>query len=260
MPASQAAGIRLHFEDVGQGAPLVLIHGLGGSSIDWKPQITAFSTRDRVIAPDLRGFGASDRRGPYSIPQFATDIWALLDELRIHQPILVGHSMGGAVAMEMSLQRPADVRRLALTNTLPDFRPRDAGHHLMILSRYFLMSLMGPAYMGRRSAEGLYPGPQHAELRTQVTERSARNGRWPYLASLWNLSRWTVETRLRTLPMPVLLMIAEHDYLNAQTQQIFIDCLPAGAEVERFAGTHHGLPLEAPERFNARLRHFLDLA
>jgi pimeloyl-ACP methyl ester carboxylesterase len=260
MPWSEAAGIRLWYVDAGSGPPLVLVHGLGGSSADWESQVAEFARDHRVIAPDLRGYGMSERRGPFAVKQFAADVGALLDELGIGRCILVGHSMGGAVAMQLALDDPQRIDKLVLTNTLPSFRPRGLEQRLMLWSRLVLMSLFGPGRLGRRVAAQLYPGPELAALRDRAGERSARNGRRVYLATLWQLARWSAQERLRELRMPTLVMAAERDYFDSALFRRFIAELPDNAVSEVFAGTRHGLPLEAPQRFNARLRSFLGAA
>ena len=259
MPSSQAAGVRLYYEDVGNGPVMVLLHGLGGSSADWESQLPEFSRDHRVIAPDLRGYGDSERRGPYTVTRFAADVFALLDELQIGSFILVGHSMGGAVAMQMALTQPARIDKLVLANTLPNFRPADLAQRLMLWSRLLLMAVFGPAHLSRRIAALLYPGPELAAVRDRSSERHGRTSRRVYLATLWRLSHWSVEPRLRELAVPTLVMAAEDDYFNAAQLRRFVDGLQ-GAHSEVFPGTHHGLPLEAPQKFNERLRQFLGLA
>lgn len=257
---SDAAGVRLWYEEAGSGPPLVLLHGLGGSSADWEAQISEFARDHRVIAPDLRGYGVSERRGPYSVAQFAADVFALLDGLGIGSCTLIGHSMGGAVAMQMALDGPRRVERLVLTNTLPSFRPRSLRQKLMLWTRLLVMSLVGPGYLGRMVAAQLYPGPELAALRDRAGERSSRNGRGVYLRTLRQLARWSVEPRLADLHMPTLVMAAEQDYFDIGELRRFVDVLPEPIESEVFPGTRHGLPLEAPQRFNARLRSFLQAA
>ena len=108
-------GVRIHCEERGAGAPLLMLHGLGGSCDDWRFQVPAFALRYRVVTPCLRGFGKSERpRGGYSIAQHASDAFALLDVLGIERSHVLGHSMGGAVAFEMALERP-------------DYRPEPVG-------------------------------------------------------------------------------------------------------------------------------------
>ncbi|AWB45973.1 alpha/beta hydrolase [Paenibacillus sp. CAA11] len=93
-------GITLAYEDRGQGEVLVLLHGFCGSSGYWAKVIPALSQKYRCIVPDLRGHGASDApMGPYSIEQMADDIAELLEKLDIPSYTVLGHSLGGYIAL-----------------------------------------------------------------------------------------------------------------------------------------------------------------
>jgi len=84
MPSIQVNQIGLYYESSGQGEPLLFIHGLGSSSRDWEYQVPCFTERYRVVTPDLRGHGKSDKPpGPYSSLQFACDIAELIRSLDI---------------------------------------------------------------------------------------------------------------------------------------------------------------------------------
>ncbi|MEU9284480.1 alpha/beta hydrolase [Streptomyces sp. NPDC048275] len=114
----------LAYEDkggVGSSAlPLVLIHGHPFDHTMWAPQITAFSPTRRVIAPDLRGYGASPVvPGITPLATFAEDIAALLDDLGVTEFVLAGLSMGGQIAMECHRQFPQRIRGLVLADTFP---------------------------------------------------------------------------------------------------------------------------------------------
>ena len=101
----------LHFLERGSGSPLLLIHGLGSSGADWALQVRALEARFRIIVPDLPGCGYSSAlRDGCSIAALAASLWALLDRLGIGRPNIVGYSLGGAVGLEMALQRPDSVR------------------------------------------------------------------------------------------------------------------------------------------------------
>ncbi|MER5214037.1 alpha/beta hydrolase [Streptomyces sp. NPDC002838] len=100
--------------------PLVLVHGHPFDRTMWAPQIETFSAERRVIAPDLRGYGASPRTpGVTGFAQFAEDIEALLDEVKVETFVLAGLSMGGQIAMDCYRQFPDRVRGLVLADTFP---------------------------------------------------------------------------------------------------------------------------------------------
>src|SRR5580658_9018113 len=94
----------LHCRIHGSGEPVLLIHGLGSCGADWAFQLPVLEPRFRVIMPDLPGCGLSARAaGGCTIGGFASSLWALLDQLEVSQPNIVGFSLGGAVALEMAL-------------------------------------------------------------------------------------------------------------------------------------------------------------
>ena len=111
----------LHYEEYGQGDPLLLIHGLGSSSRDWEYQIPAFAAHYRVIVVDLRGHGRSDKpRERYSIAGFSRDIEALIEHLGLGPVHLLGLSMGGMVGFHLSLDQPRQFRSLCSFNISPE--------------------------------------------------------------------------------------------------------------------------------------------
>lgn len=100
----------------GNGRPLVLVHGFGGTRRDWDALVTALPGRRALIAYDQRGFGESVTQGrPYS---HADDLLALLDALEIAEADICGMSLGGATALSFTLDHPERVRRLVLVSPL----------------------------------------------------------------------------------------------------------------------------------------------
>jgi len=98
---------------------LVLLHGLFGSSTNWMSIARSLSDDYRVLIPDLRNHGDSFHHPDISYSVMADDLWSLFDDLAISQAILVGHSMGGKVAMSMAMDRPEKVAGLAVIDIAP---------------------------------------------------------------------------------------------------------------------------------------------
>ncbi len=117
----QAGTVRLAYRTWGPAGapPLVLLHALGEESSDWGPVAHALASSWRVYAPDLRGHGASDWAGPYTIEQLATDLAALLDVLELERVALGGHSVGGPPAYLYAARHPDRVTRLVLEDPAP---------------------------------------------------------------------------------------------------------------------------------------------
>lgn len=133
-PMSQqirTARLSLHCLEMGTGEPLLLIHGWPQTSHCWHKVMPALAEKYRVIAPDLRGFGESDKTGlPLSRAQLAADIVALLDALGIDQTNIAGHDWGGMVAFKLALDFPERVNKLCLIDCSTTHWPHWAAHGL----------------------------------------------------------------------------------------------------------------------------------
>lgn len=254
-----ADGGTLVYRDDGRGPVVVLVHGLGASHTDWCFQVPALASHYRVITPDLPGFGDSPPpKRPLQIDDYAAVIEALVDAVSPDAPVaIVGHSMGGAVSLQAVLRAPSRYRKLVVANSLPSFQPETLRELLEVAYRRLVMRVLGPARLARLSAHRMFPRPDQAALRESIIARGRRNRRQTYLQALSALTRWNALPRLPALQTPTLLIGAEHDYFDADRVEQYAAALPNG-RLHWFAGCRHGLPMEAPEAFNAVLLAFLD--
>lgn len=119
-------GVRIRYFVVGQGEPVVLVHGWGGSAEMWTPLIQELSSNFRVIAMDCRGHGQSDK--PHEASQYGiemvNDVVRLLDHLEIKKANIIGYSMGGMIVMKMLVEH-ADRFRAAVVGGSAGHRPSD---------------------------------------------------------------------------------------------------------------------------------------
>ncbi|XOV83138.1 MAG: alpha/beta fold hydrolase [bacterium] len=121
-PASDATmspGLQTAYNDIGQGEVFVLVHGFTGSKLDFQDQLPWFADEHRVIALDQRGHGESSNLGPYSINQATTDLLGFLDGMGIERCHLLGHSLGGMVALRALLDAPTRFISAILMDTAP---------------------------------------------------------------------------------------------------------------------------------------------
>jgi pimeloyl-ACP methyl ester carboxylesterase len=111
-------GYRRAFRVAGSGPTIVLIHGIGDSSETWEQVIPTLAQRHLVIAPDLLGHGQSDKpRADYSVAAYANGVRDLLGVLGVQRATLIGHSLGGGVAMQFAYQFPERTERLVLVGS-----------------------------------------------------------------------------------------------------------------------------------------------
>jgi pimeloyl-ACP methyl ester carboxylesterase len=256
MPYAELPGARLYYEEAGAGPPLVLLHGIGASRSDWEFNVPELAQHYRVITPDLRGFGLSERSGNYGVATFAADIWMLLELLKVERFDLVGHSMGGAVALQMAVDRPQRIAHLVAADTLPSFQTNSFGKRILFAYRYLMMGVFGPQRLASAVAAKLFPLPEQQALRERATAGGMANDRTVYLETLRHVLGWSVSDRLQRLTMPVLVLAAEHDYFPVADAESFARALPQ-ALLKVFSGCHHAVPLEAPAAFNAAVLRFL---
>src|SRR5947209_16948710 len=111
-------GHRVRYRQEGWGPAIVLIHGITGSSDTWDEVIEPLAEHYTVVAPDLLGHGASAKpRGDYSLGAYASGVRDLLGALGHSRATVVGHSLGGGIAMQMAYQFPERVERLVLVSS-----------------------------------------------------------------------------------------------------------------------------------------------
>lgn len=97
------------------GLPLILLHGIGSRGVSWWPVVDALATRFRLVVPDLRGHGDSDKpESGYQLTDYAGDLAGLIETLGIDRPLIVGHSLGGVVTLVWAVFHPDRAERIAL--------------------------------------------------------------------------------------------------------------------------------------------------
>lgn len=257
MPSATANGLSIHYVEEGEGVPLLLLHGLGSSAADWLLQMPAFSAHCRVIAPDLRGHGRTDKpRGPYSIAEMAADVAALQTALGASPAHVLGLSMGGMVALQLAVDYPANVLTLVIANSVPALAPRTLTERLRLWQRLALARTLGPARTGRFLSRRLFPKPEQEVYRQLIAERWTANDPDAYLASMRACTAWSVADRLGEIRCPALVISGDEDYLPLDAKRELAERLPDGRFL-MIADSRHATPIDQPEAFNRAVLDFL---
>lgn len=108
--------MKLFFREFGEGKPFIIMHGLFGLSDNWVSIARVLSENYRVIIPDLRNHGQSPHSPVFNYDAMTADILELMDDLNLDQAVILGHSMGGKVAMQFALQNPELTERLIVVD------------------------------------------------------------------------------------------------------------------------------------------------
>ncbi|MCH8958734.1 MAG: alpha/beta fold hydrolase [Proteobacteria bacterium] len=258
MPVVRTGSYLLHYEINGDGEPLLLLHGLGSSALDWQAQVPVFSSAYQVITPDLVGFGRSDKlTQPHSIVEYANDMFKLLDDLGIDRCHVLGYSMGGAVAFQMGTAMPRRVRSLIILNSLPSFVLDTVAKRLEYYLRLLIVRLFGMKPLARLVTKRLLPQEKHRVVAGKMAGRYARNDRKSYVEALKALVGWSIVDRLGVLVMPVLMISADQDYTPVEEKRKYLEHMP-NARLEVIGDSRHATPVDQAAALNKIVLDFLD--
>ncbi|HEX5061535.1 MAG TPA: alpha/beta hydrolase [Kofleriaceae bacterium] len=256
MPIAELPNLCMSYQEAGSGEPIVLLHGLGSCAHDWEEQIEAFASSYRVIAPDLRGHGDTDKLTRSTIAAMAEDVVQLLAELGIQSVHVVGMSMGGMIAFQLALDAPQLVKSLVIVNSGPDAVPRTLRHRFAIFTRFALLRVVGLPRLTRVIANKLFPASGQEMLRRRFVERASTNDPTAYKAALDAIVSWSVADRLSSVVAPTLVISADQDYTPVSFKADYVAKLP-NARLVVIPDSRHATPMDQPARFNATVLEFL---
>lgn len=257
MPFLQTDDLNLYYQIHGEGFPLLLIHGLGSSTLDWEYQVGPLARHFRVITVDLRGHGKSGKpRGPYSVRLFAADTARLIRALGLSPVHVAGLSLGGMVAFQLALDASKMVKSLIIINSGPELILHSFAERTAFLQRKLIVRCLGMKKMAQLLAKILLPEPHQEPLQKTLIERWSANDKKSYLASVNAIIGWSVADRLGTIHCPTLVMSADQDYTPVSSKEGYVVKLPC-AELVVIRDSRHLSPLDQPEQVNTAILKFL---
>jgi pimeloyl-ACP methyl ester carboxylesterase len=267
-------GYRRAFRMAGDGPPLLLVHGIGDSSATWSPVLRLLAERYTVIAPDLLGHGSSDKpRADYAVAAYACGMRDLLSVLDVDRATIVGHSLGGGIAMQFAYQFPERCERLVLVNSAgigrdvhPLLRlasgPVAAETGLALATSMPVRSVVRLAAPLIRAGLGLGGDFEYVLERYQgLTNPTARKAFLRTLRAGVDL-RGQVITMLDrcylTAGMPTLIMWGARDQVIPVKHALVAHQAMPGSLLEIFDEAGHFPHHDEPERFTKTIEAFLD--
>lgn len=263
----QVEGVRLYYEEAGEGTPLVFVHEWGGEAASWAPQVRYFARRYRTIAFNARGYPPSDvptDPDAYSQSRAVADIRALLDALALDRAHVCGLSMGGYATLLFGLAHPDRARSLTVCGAgygsgadLEQFRHGNL-ENAERLDREGMPAVATTYADGPTRVQFKVKDPQGwAEFRTRLAAGSAA-GRAATLrgVQLNRPSVFDLRDGLRRLAVPMLVIVGDEDD-PAVEPSLFIKRNVRAAGLLVVPNTGHTVNLEEPALFNHALLEFL---
>lgn len=257
MEVVHAHGLEIAYARVGEGAPLVLVHGAAEDGRVWQPQVAGLADELTVVAWDEPGAGrSSDVPAGFALPDYASCLAALIESVALGPAHVAGLSWGGTVVLELYRHRPELVATLVLVDTyagwkgsLPaeEVRTRVEGLHRM---------LAAPAQEFDPTLPGLFAGDPPPEF-VPLLEEIAHDVRPETLrAQLLLMAEADQRDLLPRISVPTLLIWGEQDARSPlDVARQFEDAIPA-AKLVVLPDCGHVSNLEQPERFNDVVREF----
>jgi len=262
MPYIEFPEKRIHYRQYGMGTPVVFLHGLSFDSRMWKPQYETLADNFLLLGLDFRGHGFSNAPEiEYTLDTYVEDVSTVLNELHIPSAMVVGLSLGGAVAMEFALRYPRRCRGLALVSSAMDDHSwssawremmkrlhdcPDARTLKMKLREYWLQDPM---------FEGIRGQLEYSRILQSMAETFSGK---PILNGQFNVRNGrSVEHRLNRLNLPICVLSGSADRSDFRRIARTLGSNLTRVEWHELRGIGHMVNLEAPDQFNQLLSSFI---
>lgn len=250
-------GLNMFYELKGSGEPILFLHGLGSSTIDWEYQIDYFANHYQTITLDMRGHGQTAKpKGPYSISMFAKDVAAFIKALELPRVHVVGISMGGMIALQLASDNQELLKSLVVVNSLAHYKLKTPGDYYGFYKRLLLIRFLGMAKIGEVIGGNLFPEEHQANIRKVFKERWAKNDKSSYAAAMKAIVKWSVEDGLEHIQIPTLIVTGDQDYSPVSEKAALVKRL-ANAKLTVIENSRHGTPIDQAEQFNKAVDDFL---
>lgn len=262
MPTIKIENLNIQYRQAGSGdIPLVFVHGNYASSRWWLPQFERLPPNVQAFAPDLRGCGTPDgitqtqkqQDGRITIQDLSNDLEKFIITLNLENPILIGHSLGGVIAMDFALRYPNSIRGLLLEDTGPP-----NGVPAGFLAQSLLLPLEFGSKILMRNALMFAGIPRRGHLAKDLVQDALAASPGQYLAFAQAVSNWDVESELPSLDIPILFVWGGKDrIMSPGIAQQYLRLLPQAALLT-IPDAGHSPHLERPNAFAGALKQFVD--
>jgi pimeloyl-ACP methyl ester carboxylesterase len=248
VPYVTVKGINIYFEStIGNSLPIVLVHGAGGSSQLWSEQLSIFESQYNSWAMDLPGHGKSEGSLLSSIKDMAEFIYDFIGALSLEKFVLVGHSMGGAIAQEFVLQYSEKLRGLILIAT---------GARLKVSLE--ILSTLAAGQMPFKDVNHLYgsctPDNKREEARREMNELSPA----VYSADFEACNNFDRVLSVEKITVPSLIIVGDEDVMTPVKYSQFLSSNLLNCQLKIIKGAGHMCMVEKPNELTEEIENFID--
>jgi len=244
-------GTDMYYVEQGTGSPVVLVHGNTGSSRWWSQVMDMPGYR--VIAPDLPNFGRSEPLDVADIDVYADHLAAFIAALELHTPVVVGHSLGGAVVMSMAARNPEIARAIVLIDSSsPSGLVTPEAHYPYIEMFKTNRDMM------RQALAAVAPTMKNDALLDNLTDDAMKMAPLAYAGNARALERFNYTGRAGAFKGPVLVLWGRKDAIITEAMARETAAAYGNARLEILEGTGHSVMVEEPATFKRLALGFLD--
>jgi len=249
----------LHFEVLGRGRPVILLHGWLGSWGLWQETMTFLGQSYRTYALDFWGFGESGRKAStYCVQDYVSMVEQFMDQMGIVRAPLIGHSMGGTVSLALAIQSAQRVEKVAVIGSPVD--GESLALPLKLAGRRIAARLLFtffPAFRAamRAAAPRISRDPRFPEMMDRDLSRTTADS---FLTSISTLRRTDLRGHLRQIQVPVMGMYGDRDNIVDPGQGAVLQAGIPQARIERFPQAGHFIMLDETKICMEKLKSFLD--
>ncbi len=255
MAQVQLNDFSMHYVEQGTGSePIIFVHGFISSQVWWQPAFKRLPANFHAYAIDLRASGQSQQiETGHTLEQYANDLHQFIEQVGLQKCILVGHSMGGGVAMQYALTHQDRLKALVLVDPMAAF-----GTDIPPDITAWINAQQGNPEGIRQIILGAFAVPPTGPYMEQLVEDAVRWEKPIYLGTMDDMARFSISERLAEITVPTLVTWSDKDTVVPFAGIVDIFTRIPGCGLEVWHGVGHSGPIEIPDQFMELLSKFTD--
>ncbi len=246
----EVLGKKMYYVESGTGAPMVLVHGNTASLTWWS--LVMDMPGHRVIAPDLPNFGRSDPLDVADIDVYADHLAAFIAALKLDAPVVVGHSLGGAIVMSLAARRPGLAKAIVLVDSASPAGLKTPEEHYPFIEQFKINR-----DMMRQALAAVAPTMKNEALLDNMTDDAMKMAPLAFAGNARALERFNYVGRAGAFKGPVLVIWGRKDSIITEAMARDTAAAYRNARLEIIDGVGHSVMVEAPDKFKNLLADFL---